>query len=185
MREYAARLRAGRVPTRAPPGVQPGEGVQTPTHWMIGMSQLGVQVVIGKLMTDEEFRRQLQERGAGCLQTLRDEGILLDDAEIAVLVEADPHLWSRMAKGIDRRLQRARTTPAQRDDTPLTVRQREVLRGVFEGLTNKEIASCVGVSESAVKATVQQLFRKARVRTRAQLVRVAIEGSAGAARKPR
>jgi DNA-binding NarL/FixJ family response regulator len=64
----------------------------------------------------------------------------------------------------------------------LTERQRYVIRGVFEGLTNKEIGVHIGVSESAVKATVQQLFRKTRVRTRAQLVRVVIESSLGASR---
>jgi DNA-binding NarL/FixJ family response regulator len=59
----------------------------------------------------------------------------------------------------------------------LTERQQRVLSGIFEGLTNKEIGVLVGVSESSVKATLQQLFRKNRVRTRAQLVRIALEGS--------
>jgi two-component system nitrate/nitrite response regulator NarL len=66
---------------------------------------------------------------------------------------------------------------AQSTHTQLTERQLHVLRGIFEGLTNKEIATDLGVSESAVKATVQQLFRRMRVRTRAQLVRIALEGS--------
>ena len=65
----------------------------------------------------------------------------------------------------------------------LTEREQQVLRGLFEGLTNKEIAAQLGVSESAVKATLQQLFQKARVRTRSQLVRIAIEGSLGTARR--
>jgi DNA-binding NarL/FixJ family response regulator len=62
---------------------------------------------------------------------------------------------------------------------PLTDRQQHVLRGVCDGLSNKEIARDVGVSESAVKATLQQLFRRTRVRTRAQLVRIVIERSFG------
>ena len=66
----------------------------------------------------------------------------------------------------------------------LTDREQQVLRGLFEGLTNKEIGAQLGVSESAIKATLQQLFQKARVRTRSQLVRIAIEGSLGTARKP-
>ena len=66
----------------------------------------------------------------------------------------------------------------------LTDREQLVLRGLFEGLTNKEIGAQLGVSESAVKATLQQLFQKARVRTRSQLVRIAIEGSLGTSRKP-
>jgi len=64
-----------------------------------------------------------------------------------------------------------------------TDREREVLQGLFEGLSNKEIAAQLGVSESAVKATLQQLFQKTRVRTRSQLVRIALEGSMGAGRK--
>jgi DNA-binding NarL/FixJ family response regulator len=59
----------------------------------------------------------------------------------------------------------------------LTDREQQVLRGIFEGLTNKEIAAQIGVSEGAVKATLQQLFQKTRVRTRSQLVRIALEAS--------
>jgi len=58
---------------------------------------------------------------------------------------------------------------------PLTPRERQVLCGVFSGRTNKEIAHKLGVSESLVKAFVQQLFLKAGVRSRAQLVRAAVE----------
>jgi two-component system, NarL family, nitrate/nitrite response regulator NarL len=57
----------------------------------------------------------------------------------------------------------------------LTQRERQVLAGVFEGLANKEIARRIGVSESSVKATLQQLFSKTGVRTRSQLVRIALE----------
>ncbi len=56
-----------------------------------------------------------------------------------------------------------------------TERDRIVLRGVFEGLANKEIAERLHVSESAIKASLQQLFGKTGVRTRSQLVRVALE----------
>ena len=58
---------------------------------------------------------------------------------------------------------------------PMTNRERQVLRGVFAGLANKEIAFNLGISEPLVKSIVQQLFNKTGVRTRTQLVRVAIE----------
>ncbi|MGB6690831.1 MAG: response regulator transcription factor [Terracidiphilus sp.] len=58
---------------------------------------------------------------------------------------------------------------------PLTVRQSEVLRGILDGLANKEIAWKMKTSESSVKAVIQELFHKAGVRTRSQLVRIAIE----------
>jgi DNA-binding NarL/FixJ family response regulator len=66
----------------------------------------------------------------------------------------------------------------------LTEREQQVLRGIFEGLSNKEIAAQIGVSEGAVKATLQQLFQKTRVRTRSQLVRIALETSLATTRKP-
>lgn len=57
----------------------------------------------------------------------------------------------------------------------LTPRQSEVIRGILDGLTNKEIAWNLKTSESSVKAVIQELFHKAGVRTRSQLVRIAIE----------
>lgn len=59
----------------------------------------------------------------------------------------------------------------------LTLGDREmgVLRLVVQGLANKEIAAKMEISESAVKNTMQQLFGKTGVRTRSQLVRVALE----------
>jgi DNA-binding NarL/FixJ family response regulator len=65
----------------------------------------------------------------------------------------------------------------------LTEREQQVLQGVFEGLANKEIAARLDVTEGAVKACLQQLFQKTQVRTRSQLVRIALEGSLGAQRK--
>ena len=58
---------------------------------------------------------------------------------------------------------------------PLNSRELEVLRLVVQGLANKEIAAKMSISESGVKNTLQQLFAKTEVRTRGQLVRVAME----------
>jgi len=57
----------------------------------------------------------------------------------------------------------------------LSERERRVLNGILEGLSNKQIGDRLNISESSVKATLQQLFDKAGVRTRSQLVRVALE----------
>jgi DNA-binding NarL/FixJ family response regulator len=67
-----------------------------------------------------------------------------------------------------------RTKPGPRP-RPLTDREQQVVAHVFEGLSNKEIATRIGVSESSVKATLQQLFAKTGVRTRSQLVRIILE----------
>ncbi|MGA2741364.1 MAG: LuxR C-terminal-related transcriptional regulator [Bryobacteraceae bacterium] len=57
----------------------------------------------------------------------------------------------------------------------LNTRETEVLRLLVQGLANKEIAARMEISESAVKNAIQQLFGKTGVRTRSQLVRVALE----------
>src|SRR5690606_30669521 len=64
---------------------------------------------------------------------------------------------------------------AARGKARLTERDRTVLRLLVEGSANKEIAAELSISESAVKASLQQLFAKTGVRTRSQLVRVALE----------
>jgi DNA-binding NarL/FixJ family response regulator len=59
--------------------------------------------------------------------------------------------------------------------TSLGAREKAVLKGVLEGASNKRIGAALHLSESTVKATLQQLFGKAGVRTRSQLVRLALE----------
>jgi DNA-binding NarL/FixJ family response regulator len=73
----------------------------------------------------------------------------------------------------------AGAAPAASDDAsgrvPLNSREVDVLRFLVQGLANKEIAARLDISESAVKNSLQQLFAKTGVRSRSQLVRVALE----------
>jgi DNA-binding NarL/FixJ family response regulator len=89
----------------------------------------------------------------------------------------DPRVIQMMADGV-------RQAPGPGFEKLLTEREQRVLQGIFEGLTNKEIAGQLGATEGAIKATLQQLFQKTRVRTRSQLVRIALEMSLVGARKP-
>jgi two-component system nitrate/nitrite response regulator NarL len=72
----------------------------------------------------------------------------------------------------------APATPAMRHIS-FTTREVQVLQHVVEGHANKEIATELACSESAVKGMVQQLFRKTGTSTRSQLVRVALEREFG------
>jgi DNA-binding NarL/FixJ family response regulator len=85
----------------------------------------------------------------------------LDPSAIQALVEAAKH-----------------PEPAAQN-RPFSARETQVLRGVFEGLGNKEIGARLDISESSVKAALQQLFQKTGVRTRSQLVRIVLEEHGG------
>ena len=57
----------------------------------------------------------------------------------------------------------------------LTERDRAVLRFLLQGLTNREMAVRLEISEGAVKASLRHVCEKLGVRTRTQLVKVALE----------
>ena len=75
----------------------------------------------------------------------------------------------------------ARLAPngSPRSGNLLIDREQRVLLGILGGLTNKKIGENLGLSEGSVKTAVQQLFQRAGVRRRSQLVRAALEGSLG------
>lgn len=99
----------------------------------------------------------------------------LDQLLAAIHQVANGEIW--LDTGAVRALVAGRNSPADSLERtrPLSFRQGEVMRGILDGLTNKEIALKLNASESSVKAVIQELFRKAGVRTRSQLVRIAIE----------
>jgi two-component system, NarL family, nitrate/nitrite response regulator NarL len=107
-------------------------------------------------------------------------GIFLKHSPPSHLVEAirkvaAGEVW--LDPGVTRSVIAAATgnTAAKREARGLTEREYAVLKGVLEGLTNKEIGTRLAISESSVKGVLQQLFDKTGVRTRSQLVRIAIE----------
>lgn len=127
-------------------------------------------LVVTAGLSDSEAARLVREGAAG---------IFLKHGSPAVLAKNIRRVMEGEAS-IDQRLLSILAGPASsprenEEGTGLTTREREVLRGVFEGQGNKEIAAHLRVSESSVKATLQQLFHKTGVRTRSQLVRIALD----------
>jgi len=70
------------------------------------MAQKIVQLIIGRLLTDEELRLEFVARPRETLAALRERGFDLTPWEIDALVETDPELWAAVAPLIDPRLQR-------------------------------------------------------------------------------
>jgi DNA-binding NarL/FixJ family response regulator len=122
-------------------------------------------------MPSEEAFRALDEGVMGIL--LKHSS--LDQLIAAIRTVAAGERW--LGDGAVRALLTSRYGVRSGAETarPLTARQSEVMRGILDGLTNKEIAFKLKSSETSVKAVIQELFQKAGVRTRSQLVRIAIE----------
>ena len=70
------------------------------------MSQKTVQLVMGRLLTDEDLRRRFVERSFETLVELQEQGCDLSADEIDALVRSGPGMWPSMARRIHPRLQR-------------------------------------------------------------------------------
>lgn len=132
----------------------------------------GPVLIVTASMSDADT---LQAFVSGC------SGIFLKHSPLSKLTEAiykvlggetwlDPSAVQPLIRGATRKSQPS-APPV------LNARERIVLQAILEGLANKEIARRLEVSESAVKWIVHQLFKKAGVRKRSQLVRIALEKS--------
>jgi hypothetical protein len=71
------------------------------------LAQRIIEMLIGRLVTDDEFRHEFLLDPEGTLFDLCDRGLELSKTEIAALVSTDPSLWVRTAHRIDPRLQKA------------------------------------------------------------------------------
>jgi DNA-binding NarL/FixJ family response regulator len=148
-------------------------GPETGTRFLVRAAERGFhgRVLIVTAGLSEAEAADLFRRGATGIFLKHNPPSLLAKAIRKVML-GEVWLDQRYLKVL---LQETRVAEPDDRGRRLSEREREVLRAVFEGLANKEIAARLQVSESSVKATLQQLFFKTGVRTRSQLVRVALE----------
>ncbi len=119
---------------------------------------------------------------AGMLNVMEEgaSGIFLKHSPPAQLAEAirrvmegemwlDPRAVKPVVQGV------ACSAEQRQMKSSLSEREKAVLKGVLEGASNKRIGVTLHMSESSVKAALQQLYGKTGVRTRSQLVRLAFE----------
>jgi DNA-binding NarL/FixJ family response regulator len=125
-------------------------------------------VVVLSTFLDEQLVAEALRRGARAY-VLKD----VDLSELVRIIRAvargESGFDSRSA-AVVRALAAGRTAPSADDETPaLTEREREVVRLIAEGLTNREIGQAIFVSESTVKFHVRNVMRKLDVHHRAEV----------------
>jgi len=148
-------------------GAQRGSGFMTRAR-RAGFA--GRVLVVTAGLTDAEAARFLREGASGIFLKHDSPAVLV--RSIRQVMDGEASVDHEILSGV---LRMGAPPEEETAKVPLTERERGVLHGVLEGLANKEIAAELDISESSVKAALQQLFHKTGVRTRSQLVRIALE----------
>lgn len=71
------------------------------------MSHRGVEIVLGRLATDEELRERFATEAGRALEDLLAQGLELSPLEKAALLSLDPRVLESFAAALDPRLQKA------------------------------------------------------------------------------
>lgn len=131
------------------------------------------KVLLLSIRLEDDFLSEALQQGAhGYLPKTATHHELLR----AIRALAAGELWAPrtlLTRVVERLRQRAETRqglpPAVRE--PLTAREREIVRDVMQGLTNREIATRLGISEKTVKTHLSNVFRKLNIHRRVDLLR--------------
>jgi two-component system nitrate/nitrite response regulator NarL len=169
----------------------------TPSEALKNLKGSGVDVILVDIGVAKEFipcarkarypgrslviARETDATGSAIVLKFGASGVFLDSDSSARLIQAIRLVANGEAWVDQKVIQLLAERYPQFEDRwfgMLTEREQAVLQGVIDGLSNRKIGDKISMSESTVKATLQGLFTKAGVRSRSQLVRIALEAPA-------
>jgi DNA-binding NarL/FixJ family response regulator len=130
-----------------------------------------IKILVLTMHSHEEYFMSAIREGA--------DGYLLKDAPSDQVVEAirtvargESVIHPSMTRKLLAFHQQKQT---QQEDTTLTEREKEVLLCLVEGLSNKETADRLFISDKTVKIHVSKIFKKLNVKSRSQVVIHAVQ----------
>ena len=135
---------------------------------VLGALRCGAQGYLTKHASPEDFLEGVREVGAGRFYLSRDlAGIVLRDTGP---LDADTVPGNAGSTDDDRDAEDAGDPLAS-----ISPREREVLRGIAEGLTHRQVARRLDIKESTVDTHVKRIRLKRKLGNKADLVRLAVE----------
>jgi len=129
-------------------------------------------IVLTSFVDDARILEAVQSGAAGFLLKDVQPGELVE--AIQNVVQGRPQLHPEVTKRLMRRLARGEERPAPPVEE-LTPRELEVLRAMAQGLSNREIAAKLFISEKTVKTHVSNILHKLNVSDRTQAVIYALK----------
>lgn len=75
------------------------------------MAQPSIEILVGRLITDEAFRTAFVRDAASTLRGFTDSGYELTSLEVAALRATRAEVWAQAAEQVDPRLQKASLKP--------------------------------------------------------------------------
>lgn len=100
---------------------------------------------------------------------------ILDILEVLLKEQSDDDYLTRLVVETSRYRDNMKRYFREKEMSPLTKREREVLRLVAEGQTNREIAAGLYIAEITVRKNITAIYRKLGVEGRATAVKKAVE----------
>ena len=153
------------------PGISGHEALR-----LIGESAPEAKVVMLTVSEDaNDLIECLREGAAGYIlkniaaDTLVDALLKIHRGESII----SPKMTSRLVRHLQAQQPDEVVIEAQREE--MSPREKEVLRGLARGQTNRELAAELGVAESTVKIHIQNIFKKTCLRSRVQAALYAVE----------
>ena len=138
-------------------------------------------IVLTPVFIEDEEIALLKAGAKGCCR----RGVDPDSLQQVLTVTANGGVWvtrsllprlvSELRKYVDAHRKPAET-PANDVLAELTQREREIVRLIVEGASNKEVASSLNISERTVKGHLSNVFQKLGVADRLKLVLLVREG---------
>ena len=168
-------VEALRILTQANPAVvllDVDLGAERAIDFVLGARRAGYEghvLAVTAGMSDAEAIQLVQAGVTGIVHKHHSIGILRD--AILLVAKGEVSIENTYLGPVLRSMDRTR-----KQKTPmLTPRDKAVVSSVLQGLTNREIAVKLAISEGAIKASLRHVCAKLGVRTRSQLVKVALE----------
>lgn len=132
------------------------------------------EVLILTMHHSEQLTREVLSAGARGYLLKTDAGDSVFDA-VEALIRHQPYFTSRVSDVLlASYLHPGRQAGARADASALTPRETEVVQGIAEGKSTKEIASLLGISEPTAETHRANLMLKLEVHSVSEIVRYAI-----------